>query len=143
MKEDIKNVLLMGLGAISLTGEKASEIKKELLEKGEALYKEGSIKNEELKRDIKEKIKDNTNIQYTSVTKEDLVDIISTMSDEEKEELSELLKSKKENFAAVTANNDNYDINREFDPVQTDNSDSKYLFDNENAIIVNFKNKKK
>ena len=34
MKEDIKNVLLMGLGAISLTGEKASEIKKELLEKG-------------------------------------------------------------------------------------------------------------
>lgn len=57
MKEDIKNVLLMGLGAISLTGEKASEIKKELLEKGEALYKEGSIKNEELKRDIKEKIK--------------------------------------------------------------------------------------
>ena len=30
MKEDIKNVLLMGLGAISLTGEKASEIKKEL-----------------------------------------------------------------------------------------------------------------
>ena len=97
MKEDIKNVLLMGLGAISLTGEKASEIKKELLEKGEALYKEGSIKNEELKRDIKEKIKDNTNIQYTNVTKEDLVDIISTMSDEEKEELSELLKSKKEN----------------------------------------------
>ena len=96
MKEDIKNVLLMGLGAISLTGEKASEIKKELLEKGEALYKEGSIKNEELKRDIKEKIKDNTNIQYTSVTKDDLVDIISSMSDEEKAELTELLKSKKE-----------------------------------------------
>ena len=96
MKEDIKNVLLMGLGAITLTGEKASEIKKELLEKGEALYKEGSIKNEELKRDIKEKIKDNTNIQYTSVTKDDLVDIISSMSDEEKAELTELLKSKKE-----------------------------------------------
>ena len=89
MKEDIKNVLLMGLVAISLTGEKASEIKKELLEKGEALYKEGSIKNEELKRDIKEKIKDNTNIQYTSVTKDDLVDIISSMSDEEKAELTE------------------------------------------------------
>lgn len=99
MKEDIKNVLLMGLGAISLTGEKASEIKKELLEKGEALYKEGSIKNEELKRDIKEKIKDNTNIQYTSVTKDDLVDIISSMSDEEKAELTELLKSKKEDNA--------------------------------------------
>ena len=61
MKESIKEVLLMGLGAISLTGEKANELKKELLEKGESLYKEGSIKNEELKRDIKEKIKENTN----------------------------------------------------------------------------------
>ena len=44
MKESLKEIILMGLGAISLTGEKASELKKELLEKGEALYKEGSIK---------------------------------------------------------------------------------------------------
>ena len=37
MKDELKNVLLMGLGAISLTGEKANELKKELLEKGEVL----------------------------------------------------------------------------------------------------------
>lgn len=30
----------------------------------------------------------------------------------------------------------------EFDPVQTDTTDSKYLFDNEDAIVVNFKKKK-
>lgn len=96
MKENIKNVLLMGLGAISLTGEKACELKKELLEKGEALYKEGTIKNEELKRDIKNKIREKTNIEYTSVTKEDLVDIINNMSDEEKAELTVLLNNKKE-----------------------------------------------
>ena len=111
MKEDIKNVLLMGLGAISLTGEKASEIKKELLEKGEALYKEGSIKNEELKRDIKEKIKDNTNIQYTSVTKEDIVDIISTMSDEEKEDTSECEDKECNCDSSDEANNENSDNN--------------------------------
>ena len=75
MKESIKEVLLMGLGAISLTGEKANELKKELLEKGESLYKEGSIKNEELKRDIKEKIKENTNIKVTTASKEELVEI--------------------------------------------------------------------
>jgi len=125
MKEDIKNVLLMGLGAISLTGEKASEIKKELLEKGEALYKEGSIKNEELKRDIKEKIKDNTNIQYTSVTKEDIVDIISTMSDEEKEELSELLKSKKENTSECDDKECNCDSSDEANNEDSDNNESE------------------
>ncbi len=96
MKENIKNVLLMGLGAISLTGEKANELKKELLEKGEALYKEGSIKNEELKRDFKDKIKENTNIKITTASKEDIVEIINSLSDEEKEEISKLLKNDSE-----------------------------------------------
>ena len=35
------------------------------------------------------------------------------------------------------------DERNEIDPVQTDVSDSKYLFDNEDAIVVNLKNKKK
>lgn len=34
------------------------------------------------------------------------------------------------------------DNRNEFDPVQTDNTDSKYLFDNEDAIVVNLKKKK-
>ena len=94
MKESIKEVLLMGLGAISLTGEKANELKKELLEKGESLYKEGSIKNEELKRDIKEKIKENTNIKVTTASKEELV------------EIKELLKTEKESSKENTDDED-------------------------------------
>ena len=96
MKENMKDVLLMGLGALSLTGEKANELKKELLERGESLYKEGSIKNEELKRNLKDKIKENTNIKVTTATKEEIVDIINSMSDEEKEEISSLLKDNKD-----------------------------------------------
>ena len=53
------------------------------------------------------------------------------------------LNKKKVDYAAVTSSNDNYDIDREVDPIQTDTSDSKYLFDNEEAIVVNFKGKKK
>ena len=53
------------------------------------------------------------------------------------------LNKKKADYATVTSSNDNYDIDREVDPIQTDTSDSKYLFDNEEAIVVNFKNKKK
>lgn len=53
------------------------------------------------------------------------------------------LNKKKVDYVAVTSSNDNYDIDREVDPIQTDTSDSKYLFDNEEAIIVNFKGKKK
>ena len=34
------------------------------------------------------------------------------------------------------------DERNEFNPVLTDTTDSNYLFDNEDAIVVNFKNKK-
>ena len=96
MKDELKNVLLMGLGAISLTGEKANELKKELLEKGEALYKEGSIKNEELKREIKEKIKENVTGEVAPTSKEDIAEIIKNMSDEDKKEIEKLLKTKED-----------------------------------------------
>ena len=123
MKENMKDVLLMGLGALSLTGEKANELKKELLERGESLYKEGSIKNAELKRSLKDKIKENTNIKVTTATKEEIVDIINSMSDEEKEEISSLLKNntdmkdevKEECDEIKEENNNNENKNKEND----------------------------
>lgn len=35
------------------------------------------------------------------------------------------------------------DARNEIDPVQTDTTDSNYIFDNEDAIVVNLRNKKK
>ena len=35
MKEELKNIFLMGLGAMSMTNDKANELKKDLLQKGE------------------------------------------------------------------------------------------------------------
>lgn len=52
MKEDLKTILYMGLGAISETGEKMQEITDSLYEKGKELYEKGVIKNEELKHNI-------------------------------------------------------------------------------------------
>ena len=40
-------------------------------------------------------------------------------------------------------NLDFMDERNEFDPVQTDTTDSKYLFDSEDAIVVNLKRRKK
>ena len=60
--------------------------------KGEALYKEGMVKNEELKRDIKDRIKDSVTIEVKSNTKEDIISAIKSMSDEDKKEIEEALK---------------------------------------------------
>ena len=98
MKTELKEIILMGLGALSLTDEKAEELKQKLLKKGEKLYNEGLVKNEELKRNIQEKIKENTNIQVTPVSKEIIVDYINSINDQEKEELIMLLNQDKKSY---------------------------------------------
>ena len=59
MKEELKNIFLMGLGAMSMTNDKAQELKKELLAKGEKMLEKGKVANEELKHNIKETLKEN------------------------------------------------------------------------------------
>ncbi len=61
---------------------------------------------------------------------------------ERSEAAKRLLNKNKGKFAAATESNNNYDIDREIDPIKTDTSDSSFLFDNEDAIVVNLKNKK-
>ena len=97
MKEDFKNIILMGLGAMSLTTEKAQEMKKELLKKGEEVYEKGKVANEELKHNIEEEIKENVTVVYQTpdLSKEDLAKKIQELSDEDKKEIMDLLKDKK------------------------------------------------
>lgn len=96
MKEDLKNIILMGLGVMSLTNEKAQDLKKELLEKGSELYEKGKVANEELKHNIQEKMKENVTVVYekNEVTKDDIIDSLKKLSDEDKKEIMEALKEK-------------------------------------------------
>ena len=91
IKEDLKEILLMGLGAISLTGDKAKDLKKELLEKGKDLYEAGQVKNEELKHTLKGKLDNIKTKEKTS--KNDIIEAIKNMSAEEKKEISKYLKT--------------------------------------------------
>lgn len=99
MKEDLKNILLMGLGAMSLTNEKAKELKNDLLEKGNKLYNEGKVANEELKHNIENKIKENITVvvEQKDITKDDILKAIKDMSKEDKKEIVDLLKEKDNN----------------------------------------------
>lgn len=96
MKEELKNIILMGLGVMSLTNEKAKELRSELLKKGSELYEKGKIANEELKHNIEQKIKENVTVVYEKkdVTKEDILDRINEMTPEEKKEIMNFLKDK-------------------------------------------------
>lgn len=97
MKETLENIMLMGLGAMVMTSEKASDLKDELLKKGTEAYRYGQELNEELKHNIKEKMKDNVtiNIEKADLTNEELATKINELSEEDKKEILKLLKAKK------------------------------------------------
>ena len=94
MKEELKKIFLMGLGAMSMNNEKAEALKKELLQKGEEMLEAGKVANEELKHNLKETLKENvTVVVQEDITPDKLKEAISKLSKEEK---NELLKSLKE-----------------------------------------------
>ena len=96
MKEDLKTVLFMGLGALAETNEKMKDVKDSLYTRGKEWYEKGVIANEELKHNINEAMKERvTVVNVNSNKKEDIIDAISNMSDEDKEEILKSIKVNK------------------------------------------------
>ncbi len=58
------------------------------------------------------------------------------------DKVKETSKKFRGNFAAAASSNDPTDFSSESDPIKMDNSDSKFLLDNEDAIIFDFKRDK-
>ncbi len=96
MKEDLKKIFYMGLGAMSLTNEKAKELKEELLKKGEELYEKGAVANEELKHNINEAMKERITVVNVKeeVTKESILENLDKLSEKDKEEILKALSKK-------------------------------------------------
>lgn len=97
--ENLKNIVLAGIGALAITAEKSEEIINELVKKGEITAAEGKALNEELSRKIKKKAKDTAdeNIPYKMVRKDeleldDLVKNLDHLSDEEIKSLKKKIR---------------------------------------------------
>lgn len=64
--DEIKKVLLFGVGAVASTYEKATEVVDDLVKKGKITIDEGKELGEELKRTFKEKAKKNEKSSNTN-----------------------------------------------------------------------------
>ena len=67
--EEMKRVLLAGIGAVACTAEKAGSLVEEFVKKGELTVEQGKVLNEELKHNIKDAIRENVTLHV--VTPED------------------------------------------------------------------------
>lgn len=54
LENDLKKILLAGIGAVAMTAEKSEALVKELVKKGELTVEQGKALNEELKHKIRE-----------------------------------------------------------------------------------------
>lgn len=66
LSEELKKVLLAGIGAIALTAEKSADMVDQLVKKGELTVEQGKILNEELKHTIADKLREPVNAEKLS-----------------------------------------------------------------------------
>ena len=84
--ESIRKLILAGIGAVAMTKEKSADVLKDLVKKGELTVDQGRVLNEELKHNLKEKIRDNVTVNVSSAP-ENLMDAVDGMDDAQLEAL--------------------------------------------------------
>lgn len=92
MVNEIKNILLAGIGSAAYTYEKATKLVDEFVEKGKLTVDEGKELSEELKRTIKDKtedIKDKAG-NIKPLTKDDMITLLKEMDFVSKSDLDQL-----------------------------------------------------
>jgi polyhydroxyalkanoate synthesis regulator phasin len=100
MKSDLsnalKNIFLGGVGAIAITAEKSKELVDQLVVKGEITIEQRKVLNEELKRELREKVNDAASVIKTKESAETISEYIDQMSPEEIQLLRDKLDALKE-----------------------------------------------
>ena len=89
--EGIKKIFLAGVGAVATTGEAAKNLIDNLVEKGELSIEQGKVLNEELKHHIQTRV-DEAKSERAAQRMEQLSSQIRSMSDEELEQLKEVIR---------------------------------------------------
>lgn len=83
--DNIKKVILAGIGAVAVTAEKSKDLLDEMVEKGELTVEQGKVLNEELKHNIRQKVQDVAGCKKENeeVSDEDISDMLARMTPEQ------------------------------------------------------------
>lgn len=83
--DNIKKIILAGIGAVAVTAEKSKDLLDEMVEKGELTVEQGKVLNEELKHNIKKSVKSASEAKEAQEAKEtqDAKEAQGTVSDQD------------------------------------------------------------
>lgn len=102
LTDNLKKILLAGIGTVAVTAEKSKDILEEMVKKGELTVEQGKVLNQELKHDIKKTVKDNVNVSVKASTPEELSELLNKMTPEQLAGLREQLEKMERADAAET-----------------------------------------
>lgn len=89
--ENLKKVMLAGVGAVAVTAEKSKELLDEMVKKGELTVEQGKVLNEELKHNIRQTMKEKVNVSLKPNSPEELQEMIGKMTPEQLVDLKEAI----------------------------------------------------
>ena len=78
--EDLKNIMLAGIGSMAYTYEKATQVVDDLVQKGKITIEEGKELSQELKRTNMSTNNMNNTSNTHPITKEEMADLIKQMN---------------------------------------------------------------
>lgn len=87
MLNELKNIMLAGIGAAATTYEKSSKVIDEMVTKGKLTVDEGKELSEELKRTLKDKEEKKVD---STLTKDDMKELLNEMDFVSKKDLEDL-----------------------------------------------------
>lgn len=82
--ENLRKLILAGVGVAAVTKEKGADVLNELVKKGELTIEQGKVLNEELKHNIQDAIRENVTIVTPP---DDVISAVDSLSDEQLEAL--------------------------------------------------------
>ena len=100
--ENIRKLILAGIGAAAMTKEKGESVLHDLVKKGELTVEQGKVLNEELKRNVKEAIRDNVTVHVVTPS-DDLMSAVDDMDDDALAALKERIRAAEEARKAAPA----------------------------------------
>ena len=89
--ENLKKVMLAGVGAVAVTAEKSKELLDEMVKKGELTVEQGKVLNEEHKHNIRQTMKEKVNVSLKPNSPEELQEMIGKMTPEQLADLKEAI----------------------------------------------------
>lgn len=100
LSDDLRKILMAGVGAISVAAEKAPDTLETLSKRGEETLQQGKVFNEQLRHELKEAVKENVTVVEAKLDKDSVLSALEGMTAEElaeiKKKASELAKNAKE-----------------------------------------------